>query len=58
MKHSLSPLLADLQSESVLYQAWKKTAAFIRSHNWYADNPTHRASLRCALRREAIEHLA
>lgn len=37
MKHSLSPLLADLQSESVLYQAWKKTAAFIRSHNWYAD---------------------
>jgi len=27
----------DLQSESVLFQAWKKTASYIRSHNWYAD---------------------
>jgi len=37
MKHTLHPLMSDLQSESVLFQAWKKSAAFIRSHNWYAD---------------------
>ncbi|MDB6118591.1 MAG: hypothetical protein JWO08_2372, partial [Verrucomicrobiaceae bacterium] len=37
MKHTISPLLSDLQSESVLFQAWKKTEAYIRSHNWYAD---------------------
>jgi len=37
MKHTLSPLISDLQSESVLFQAWKKTEAYIRSHNWYAD---------------------
>ena len=37
MKHILSPDMSDLQSESVLFQAWKKTAAFVRSHNWYAD---------------------
>lgn len=29
--------MKDLQDESVLFQAWKKTSAFIRSHNWYAD---------------------
>jgi hypothetical protein len=37
MKHTLSPLIDVLQSESVLFQAWKKTEAYIRSHNWYAD---------------------
>jgi hypothetical protein len=37
MKHTLSPLFRDLQSESVLFQAWKKTESYIRSHNWYAD---------------------
>lgn len=37
MKHRLSPIISDLQSESVLFQAWKKTEAYIRSHNWYAD---------------------
>ena len=37
MKHTLSPTIDDLQSESVLYQAWKKTESYIRSHNWYAD---------------------
>lgn len=37
MQHTLSPLMRDLMSESVLFQAWKKTATFIRSHNWYAD---------------------
>lgn len=37
MKHTISPLITDLQSESVLFQAWKKTEAYIRSHNWYAD---------------------
>jgi len=37
MKHTLSPTIKDLQSESVLFQAWKKTEAYIRSHNWYAD---------------------
>jgi len=34
---SLSPSLDLLSEEFVLVQAWKKTAAFIRSHNWYAD---------------------
>lgn len=29
--------MADLRSESVLVQAWKKTAAHLRQHSWYAD---------------------
>lgn len=33
----LFPTLKDLSDESVLFQAWKKTSAYIRSHNWYAD---------------------
>jgi hypothetical protein len=37
MKAVLSPTVNDLQLESVLVQAWKKTASYIRSHNWYAD---------------------
>ena len=37
MKNFLFPTLKDLSDESVLFQAWKKTSAYIRSHNWYAD---------------------
>ena len=37
MKELLSPRLSDLQDECVLVQAWKKTAAYLRQHNWYAD---------------------
>jgi Reverse transcriptase (RNA-dependent DNA polymerase) len=37
MKHTIAPTIEDLSSESVLFQAWKKTEAYIRSHNWYAD---------------------
>jgi hypothetical protein len=33
----LSPNLELLRQEFVLVQAWKKTSAHIRSHNWYAD---------------------
>ncbi len=38
MENFLAPTLEHLQSESVLFQAWKKTAAYIRSHNWYEDS--------------------
>jgi hypothetical protein len=34
---SLEPKLSLLSEEYVLVQAWKKTASYIRSHNWYAD---------------------
>ncbi|WP_318556416.1 RNA-directed DNA polymerase [Geobacter anodireducens] len=34
---SLEPKLSLLGEEYVLIQAWKKTASYIRSHNWYAD---------------------
>lgn len=37
MKEDLHPIWDDLCDEAVLFQAWKKTAAYIRSHNWYAD---------------------
>jgi len=37
LKELLSPRLSDLQDECVLVQAWKKTAAYLRQHNWYAD---------------------
>jgi hypothetical protein len=37
MKNFLFPTLKDLSDESVLFQAWKKTSAYIGSHNWYAD---------------------
>lgn len=33
----LEPKLSLLTEEYVLVQAWKKTASYIRSHNWYAD---------------------
>ena len=33
----LEPRLDQLSEEYVLVQAWKKTAAFIRYHNWYSD---------------------
>lgn len=33
----LTPKLGLLSEEYVLVQAWKKTASYIRSHNWYAD---------------------
>lgn len=33
----LEPNLNLLTQEYVLVQAWKKTASYIRSHNWYAD---------------------
>ncbi|MDD2272435.1 MAG: RNA-directed DNA polymerase [Desulfuromonadaceae bacterium] len=34
---TLTPNLKLLSEEYVLIQAWKKTASYIRSHNWYAD---------------------
>lgn len=34
---TLKPNLKLLSEEYVLIQAWKKTASYIRSHNWYAD---------------------
>ncbi len=33
----LNPQLELLREEYVLVQAWKKTASYIRYHNWYAD---------------------
>lgn len=33
----LTPSFELLTEEYVLVQAWKKTASYIRSHNWYAD---------------------
>lgn len=33
----LKPQLALLSEEYVLVQAWKKTASYMRYHNWYAD---------------------
>ncbi|MBI2796660.1 MAG: hypothetical protein HYX65_08160 [Gemmatimonadetes bacterium] len=37
MLERLSPSLDVLRQECVLIQAWKKSAAYIRHHNWYAD---------------------
>jgi hypothetical protein len=37
MKQKLRPCFEDLQADYVLVQAWKKTASYIRYHNWYAD---------------------
>lgn len=34
---TLAPSLELLTQEYVLVQAWKKTASYIRYHNWYAD---------------------
>lgn len=34
---TLSPKLDLLRKEYVLVQAWKKTAAYIRRHNWFSD---------------------
>jgi hypothetical protein len=33
----LTPRMSVLATEAVLVQAWKKTAAYIRDHNWYSD---------------------
>jgi hypothetical protein len=33
----LTPQFSLLREEFVLIQAWKKTSAYIRAHNWYAD---------------------
>lgn len=33
----LKPTLNDLCQEYVLVQAWKKTAAYVRYHNWFSD---------------------
>ena len=33
----LSPDLTQLRQEYVLVQAWKKTATYIRHHNWFSD---------------------
>lgn len=33
----LEPITELLSQEWLLVQAWKKTAAYIRAHNWYAD---------------------
>jgi len=33
----LKPSLELLTKEYLLVQAWKKTASFIRRHNWYSD---------------------
>lgn len=33
----LRPTLDDVAAEHVLIQAWKKTVAHIRTHNWFAD---------------------
>lgn len=37
MKQYLTPSIEDLRLDYVLIQAWKKTAAYLRSHSWYAD---------------------
>ena len=34
---NLTPSLDVLSQEYVLVQAWKKTSAYIRNHNWYSD---------------------
>ncbi|PKP51245.1 MAG: hypothetical protein CVT92_13255 [Bacteroidetes bacterium HGW-Bacteroidetes-1] len=36
-KQKLEPVTELLTQEWLLVQAWKKTAAYIRAHNWYAD---------------------
>lgn len=36
----LGPRIELLKEEYVLVQAWKKTASYIRYHNWYADTLT------------------
>ena len=33
----LEPRIELLGEEYVLIQAWKKTASYIRNHNWYSD---------------------
>ena len=34
---TLRPCLDLLRQEYVLVQAWKKTASYIRQHNWFSD---------------------
>jgi hypothetical protein len=36
----LEPRIELLKEEYVLVQTWKKTASYIRYHNWYADTLT------------------
>ena len=33
----LEPRIELMREEYVLVQAWKKTASYIRYHNWYSD---------------------
>ena len=35
---TLQPRRELLREESVLVQAWKKTANYIRYHNWFSDH--------------------
>ncbi len=37
VQEELQPYLDVLREEHVLIQAWKKTASYIRYHNWYSD---------------------
>jgi hypothetical protein len=37
VRRTLHPSLKHVQEEYVLIQAWKKTAAYIRRHNWFGD---------------------
>lgn len=37
VRRTLSPRLKHVQEKYVLVQAWKKTAAYIRRHNWFGD---------------------
>ncbi|MBK8129516.1 MAG: RNA-directed DNA polymerase [bacterium] len=37
MQELLSPVYKDATAESVLFQAWRKSAQYVRTHNWYAD---------------------
>ena len=37
VRQTLSPRLKHVQEKYVLVQAWKKTVAYIRRHNWFGD---------------------
>ncbi len=37
VSEQLEPHLELLREEYVLVQAWKKTASYIRHHNWFSD---------------------
>ena len=49
------PSLELLREEYVLVQAWKKTASYIRSHNWFSDTlALDRAAVRDTLGARSI----